>query len=98
MQTRNSGSYFQSFSNSRKDDHGTEPMLFLKKVGESAKLARADRETEKVLMSQRDKAYEGLKAENDRLKLAVLESQQQENRARQEQSRKKGSHGREGRE
>lgn len=51
---------------------------------------RAERETEKVLMSQREKAYEGLRDENERLKLAVLESQKQENQARKEQSRKKG--------
>lgn len=81
---------FQTFSNSPKNFQNSEPSLFMKKVGNSAKTKREERQTEKILMTDRDQMMENLKQENDELKLLVQKSREEGHSLKRKHSELKG--------
>ena len=88
-QHHQSQSYFQSFSNSQRNNEVSDPNLFFKKNPITVERKREDRETEKMILSEREKMMENLKEENEKLKLIVQQSRNEEENVKKEFNLKK---------
>ena len=92
IQSRNpeinqSPSYFRNYT--KQQDEDLEPKIFMKKIG-TFREEQENRQTEKMMSSERDQMMNDLKRENEKLKMIVQESREVQNNLEHQKTLEKG--------